>query len=273
LPAAAWRAVFSWPVLFAVVGAFLCGLALTWILSSPLRAPPGHEGPAPAAIAASFLLNLALLGTVLALLPLDSETWGGLCTWLRGVVLAGAAFAGWAAAPGSQADWTCAVALAALTAAQAAALCGLAGLVAAIFGRHRRVARMGLAVVWVLAVTGLFWSKPVLEALQRHSPRTYEAATQALVAVGPVTGVAALWNEAQPGFSLVKSRYTYELWIGANLPYFPRLWPGRGDQPGLPSGGAWPPGLGLSLLLVGLVLTVAGDYLGFVRRPAAASAA
>jgi hypothetical protein len=231
---------------------------------------PGVAGAAPGAIAAAFLLNLVLLGILLACLPLDpagGRGWDWVRAWLRGTVLTVAAFLGFAAAPGQGAAFGTAGTLMALTAAQGAALCGGMALATLLAGRFQRTGRMLAALLFVLAATGLFWSRPALYALQRTSPAVYESATQAVVALGPVTGVAAVWDADPSGFNLIKSRQTYEIWIGANFLAYPALWPGRAGPAG---GGHAAPGLILGLLLGGLVLAAASDGLGFISREARA---
>jgi hypothetical protein len=262
--------LFSAAGLLSAAGAALAGFLLTWILARAMPPLPGVGGAAPGAIAGAFLLNLVLLGIQLACLPLDPAGGGGwdwVRGWLRGTELTVAAFLGLWAAPGNGVAFQTAGTLMALTAAQCAGLCGGMVLAALLAGRFRRAGRMLAALLFAFAATGLFWSRPVLYALQRSSPAVYESATQAVVSLGPVTGVAAVWDADPAGFNLIKSRQTYEIWIGANFLAYPVLWPG----PARPAGGGMiAPGLILGLLLWGLVLAAGSDYLGFVKQEARA---
>ena len=264
--------LFSTAGLLSAAGAALAGFLLTWVLTRAMPPLPGVGGSgAPGAIAGAFLLNLALIGVQLACLPLDPPDgwgWDWVRAWLRGTELAVAAFLGLWAAPGNGVAFQTAGTLMALTAAQGAALCGGMALAALLAGRFRRAGRMLAALLFALAATGLFWSRPVLYALQKSSPAVYESATQAVVSLGPVTGVAAVWDADPAGFNLIKSRQTYEIWIGANFLAYPVLWPGAARPAG---GGMTAPGLILGLLLWGLVLAAGSDYLGFVKQEARAA--
>jgi hypothetical protein len=263
-PGATSEALVSWRVLAAAGAGFAAALALTWLLVRVMTHEAGATGERlaarpqtahPGAIAASFLINIAALGVLLALAPLKREgPWAWWRAWLRGAVLGLAGFAGLWAAPGSGVGWRQAAALAALTASYGACLCGLGELAAVLAGRRYLWARAFLVVFWTLAVTGLFWSKPVLEGLKKSSPAAGDAATEAVVSLGPVTGVAAFWNSDPAGFNLIKTTHTYHIWLGSNFLRYPPLWPQRETIGISDEGGRWTPGLVLALGLWGLVL-------------------
>jgi hypothetical protein len=236
---------------------------LTWMLLRALPPLPSGAGAAPGAIAAGFLLNLALLGLLLARLPLEPMVpWAWLSVWLRCAEWSVAGALGLLAAPGSGVTLKTAVALAAVTAAQAALWCGISALLGLATRRRRSLGQMLTALLFAFAVAGLFWSRPPLYALQRSHPDVYEPATQAVVWLGPVTGVAAVFSEDPSGFNLVKARQTYEVWLGANFLAYPPLWPGRSEV----SGEGFRLGLVLTLSLWGLGLCVACEALGLARR-------
>jgi hypothetical protein len=252
-------------------------MALTWGLSRAFAAGPSPSGASPAAVAASFVLDLGVLGVVLAWLPLKGDlSYGGWRTWLRGTLLALAAAAGlWVGARSGLSlrppacgvplvPWQTAGALAALMSAQTAVLCGLHGLLTWLCDRQRLWARATLLLCFTLAGTSLFWSRPLLYAVQTRSIPAYEVATQAVVTLNPVMNIAALWNAEPAGFDLVRTPHTYRIWIGANFLAYPRLWPSRAPAPYLAADAPWTPGLVLTLFVWGIVVTLGCDYLAFL---------
>jgi len=275
LPGALRKALWSRGLLLALAAAFAAGLALSWSLQALLEPEAARSGPAPAAIGASFVLNLVTLALALMLLPAS----GGkgfllLRAWLRVTAVSLAAFAGLACAPGAAVSSKTVLGLAALTSIQAAALLGTAGWLACLTEPFRGAARLLALIVLALAATGTLWSRPLLEDLYvaeqnlPHGKRgSADDVAQALLALGPSTAVAALWNEAR-ALDLLRGRLTYEVWLGNHhiIPY-PRLWPGREPDPASPLATVFKPGLALVLGMWGLALLLLADVLPFAVRP------
>ncbi|MCK6471225.1 MAG: hypothetical protein L6R28_05715 [Planctomycetes bacterium] len=265
--------------------ALLAGYALPWLLNGffPVLPSAGAALAIPQSTkAASFLLNLALLAVALARLPLQSSVgWPFLRAWMETSLFSVTAFAGLALCG---APISAAATMAALTAAQAAALLGAAAFLLLFCKRCAGITRMALALALALMAGGIFWTRPILQgfygseaATEQERERTMaraDAGARAVLALSPMGGMAEAWNRSRSGFDLVRGHHTYVLWIGSDrLISYPRLWPGRNE----PSAGGGPaalaPGLILGLGVWGIVLLLTGDLLAGSRAGGAAGAA
>lgn len=269
----------------AAAAALLAGWTLPRLLAGFFPAQPSTGAVLnlpQSAKAASFLLNLALLGVALARLPLrNGSGWPFLRAWLETSLLSAAAFAGLALGGvplGATAT------MAALTAAQAAALQGAAAFLMLLCMRCAEITRMALALALVLMTGGIFWTRPILQGFYSGDAATEvereraisraDAGARTVMALSPMGGMAEAWNRTGSGFDLIHGHQTYVLWIGSDrMIYYPRLWPGRGQND--PSGGpaALAPGLILGLGLWGLVLLLTGDLLAGWRAASESEAA
>ena len=271
LPGALRKALWSRGLLLAQAAAFATGLVFSWSLQSLLESEAVRSGPLPAAIGASFVLNLAALALALMWLPTSSgKGFLLLRAWLRVTAVSAAAFAGLACAPGAAVSLKIVLGLIALTSSQAAALLGLAGWLTGLVEPLRGTVRLILLIVLTLAATGTLWSRPLLEDMyvaEQKLPRgqrgSADDVAQALLALGPSTAVATLWNEER-ALDLLRGRLTYEVWLGNHhiIPY-PRLWPGHEQDPASPLATVFKPGLALVIGAWGLVLLLWADVLRF----------
>lgn len=253
--------------LLAYAGALGSGVLLPWVFARYFYDAPVAGGSPAGGIAASFLINLAVVSVALGSTPAPGAAgWFATRGVLRCAVLALAAFTGCAFAPASALSWKTALTMAAVTSAQAAALCGFAGLLGWTLGRFRRSARMLPMALLALGTAGLLWTEPFLKVLYKKHPKWGTAAAQSTLVLGPSTGLAAAWNESEARFDLVRyGPRTYDRWLGNDLEWsYPALWPER--QPVLDAGpGATVliPGLVVGLFAWGLVLAVLCDVLAY----------
>lgn len=258
------------------------GVLLPWVFARYFYdTPPAGVMASPSGcIAASFLINLAVVSVALASPPAPGAAgaagWPSARALLRCALLALAAFVGCVFAPASPLTWKTALTLAAVTTAQAAALCGFAGLLSWTLGRFQSSARMLPVAVLALSSAGLLWTEPFLKVLYQNHPKWGTAAAETTLVLGPSTGLAAAWNESAARFDLVRyGPRTYDRWLGNNLEWsYPSLWPER--QPLLdaePGATVLIPGLVVGLFAWGALLTVLCDVLAYAGNDPKSGAA
>lgn len=271
LPASLAQALFAprWLGLFLLV--FGLGLVLPKIILAACFDSDAHDHAAAAALLGSFLVNLLCVGVALSLrgAPREAE-WPVLRVVLRCAALALAGCVGLRLSDATVLGWSTALALGLLTAAQCAAIAGCGALLDILFGARAAAGRALLALLVALAATGLFWTKHVLEVAYERDPGLGRMATQATLSFGPSTGLAAVWNESEVRFDLVRRPLTYDLWLGNDLSW---NYPMVGPERQLPAGSVdvpkvLNPGLALGLAAWGLCLTVLADLLGIAARAA-----
>jgi hypothetical protein len=279
LPAALREQFFNGGMLVAIAGAALVG----WLLPQTLKTflPAGLPFPYTA-IAASLLVNLALLAALLTLLSRATrdEPWAHLAAWLGSLVLAAAAFAGLALAKTHGESAHTFFVLWLLFAAQAAIVAALCGLLRVMTGAPR-FSLQATALFLGIAMTGLFWSREPITQLAREGQRSDSVAADRLASgvlkLSPPFAMASAWNQecdaasdAKRGnrFDLIRAPLTYDVWIGSYqaMPY-PEILPSRNaDDSGEYGAREFKPGLVLALLLWGLPLIVFADVLRFSAR-------
>jgi hypothetical protein len=200
---------FSISAASAYALAWACGLVLT----------------VPAAlVAASFIVNLALLCIALALLPdgSDKRRWMhirgiGRSAWLSvGAYLGLWLYGVWAEGP------RVFVALAAITIAQTSALAAVNAIVET-GGGSGRLARTSCGVLLALSAAAFLWTRPPI--LNAGSPEASSRWTSAVMWTSPPAGVAAAWYSESDAaldpqtsarrFDLVRAPMNYMVWIGS----------------------------------------------------------
>jgi len=277
-------------LLFGLVLAFglslLLTAALAWLLppSTPLR--PVN------ALAASFAVNLMLLGLLLAWLPgrpQECTAWAVLSAWLGSLILGGAAFAGVAWAPGHYESLRTFFALWTLFAAQAAAIAAAHSLLLLIVRSPTAIRQLILLGVSVL-VTALFWSKALIEIVPKTglqepqvTGRALPDLADAVIKLSPPVAVASAWYQesdaARAGasadpkvaaqsegcrFGLIHGPLTYSVWMGSyQAARYPHILPARAQS----RTETFSPGIALAMLLWGLPLLFLGELLRGLEQP------
>ena len=259
------------PILLVV--AFTLGLglayALGWLLPSAAAVPLSADSAPPyAAIAASVVIDLAVLAGLLIWLPVTAwkgAAWPGTGAWLGSVLACGAALAGLSVAGVHMEPMRTFVVLWGLMAAQCAVLAALHGWLAFLFRFEPRLPAQTTCVLLALAVTALFWSREPIELLGRGAEGGSSTAAwlaAGVVAASPPLAVASVWHQesgaARTGaasFDIVRAPLTYQVWIGSYraVPY-PQILPvSQGQERGFRFG------LLLPLLFTGVLLLVLSD--------------
>ena len=268
LPVASWGALATAAMGAGLAAAFALGICATWWFAGLMSTPALPEAPG---IAASFLIDLAVLSAALIFLPLDlARPWGFLRAWLQSTALAAAAMAGLVLAPASGTTWSGALELLALVSAQVAGLCGCASVLTWLTGGRCRAVRAILALLLALVASSLLWTKPaLLPPYGKEHPRQRAMLIRAVLTVGPLTSLAGAWNEQGSDFDLVKGTNTYNLWIGSYyLAEYAKLWPSHQEPEAAAQPKVLASGLVFGLGLWGLGLLAWSDLLGFVWRGA-----
>lgn len=269
LPASLAQALFAPRWLFFFLLAFGAGLALPKIILAACFDSDAHDHAAAAMLLGSFLFNLLCMCVALSLRCAARETeWSALRVVLRCAALALAGCVGLRLSDAAVLGWSTAFALGLLTAAQCAAIAGGGALLDILFGARAAAGRVLLALLVALAATGLFWTKHVLEAAYERDPGLGRMAAQATLSLGPSTGLAAVWNESEVRFDLVRRPLTYDLWLGNDLSWnYPMVEPERQMPAGsLDAPKVLNPGLTLGLAAWGLCLAMLADLLAFAAR-------
>jgi hypothetical protein len=197
------------PAVCAYALALACGLVL----------------PAPAAVvAASFMVNLALLAGALAWVPDGAEKG----TWAH---LRGLGFNAWLIVSAFVGLWLYGVriesprifaALAAITIAETSLLAAVNAVVL-VCGGSGRAARTLCGLLLAISATAFFWTRPPI--LNAGSPERTSIWITGVMTATPAAGVAAAWyseSDAAFGaraearrFDLVRAPQTYVVWIGS----------------------------------------------------------
>jgi hypothetical protein len=260
--------------ILTLVIAFIAGFGLPLLLR-PLMPPP-EASFSYAAIAASFVLNLACLSLALVGSPREAARgrFPHLLAWLLCSAASLFAYAGLWAAPVHRESWHVFAALAFLTSAQAAALLALHASTQLVVGRDARATRV-LCVTTLTVLTCALWftREPILRLSKSGGEGSQPAShlSDAVMNFSPPAAVAAAWyhesDSARPQttaaarrFDLVHGPLTYAVWIGS---YQTALTPeimfsGGGD---FYSHKEFSPGLALTLLAWALPLLALCDVL------------
>lgn len=212
--------------------AFASGFAIALLLNPLL--PPSETRYPYAAIAASFLINLASLALALTWLPAEKaftarEHLPHLRAWLHTSFAVACAYAGLWIAPVHGESMRVFVALALLTAAQAGALFALHAALIVLFGEKSRAPRTLCALLLCVLSSALFWSREPIERLSKsggdgslHSGYLADG----VMKLSPPMSTAAAWYQESDGartpqsassrrFDVIHGTLTYAVWIGS----------------------------------------------------------
>ncbi len=214
------------------VFAFASGLAIALILIPLL--PPSETRFPYIAIAASFILNLAILALALAWLPAEKafaarERFPHARAWLRTCLAAACAYTGLWIAPVHGESMRVFAALALLTAAQAGAFFALHSALIVLFGTKSRAPGTLCALMLCVLSSALFGSREPIERLSKsggdgslHSAYLADG----VMKLSPPMSIASAWYQESDGahtpqslssrrFDLIHGTLTYAVWIGS----------------------------------------------------------